>query len=151
MNSCAARTAGQVYCRISVGPLCVCVCRHICTYVICISILALREQLDKSIAQFLWGVCVRVCMYICTHAIYIFCQSPVGCLCVCVQAYLCIYACICKYVYMDSCAAWTAGHLHCHILLCGGVATVSRIDLIKVSFAKEPYKRYDILQKRPII
>ena len=32
-----------------------------------------------------------------------------------------------------------------------GVATVSRIDKIWVSFAKEPYKRDYILYKRPII
>jgi len=42
---------------------------------------------------------------------------------------------------------------HGGFLLCRykyGVATVSRIDkMIEVSFAKEPYKREDILQKRP--
>ena len=32
-----------------------------------------------------------------------------------------------------------------------GVATISRLLKITVSFAKEPYKRDDILQKRPII
>ena len=32
-----------------------------------------------------------------------------------------------------------------------GVATISRLVKIIVSFAKEPYKRDDILQKRPII
>jgi len=32
-----------------------------------------------------------------------------------------------------------------------GVASVSRIDKIVGLFAKEPYKRDDILQKRPII
>jgi len=32
-----------------------------------------------------------------------------------------------------------------------GVATISRLLKNKVSFAKEPYKRDDILQKRPII
>ena len=32
-----------------------------------------------------------------------------------------------------------------------GVASISRLLKIKVSFAKEPYKRDDILQKRPII
>jgi len=32
-----------------------------------------------------------------------------------------------------------------------GVATISRIDEIIVSFAKEPYKRDDILQKRPTV
>ena len=32
-----------------------------------------------------------------------------------------------------------------------GVATISRLLKIQVSFAKEPYKRDDILQKRPII
>jgi len=32
-----------------------------------------------------------------------------------------------------------------------GVALVSRIDKITVSFAKESYKRDDILHKRPVI
>jgi len=32
-----------------------------------------------------------------------------------------------------------------------GVATISRLLKLQVSFAKEPYKRDDILQKRPII
>ena len=32
-----------------------------------------------------------------------------------------------------------------------GVATIRRLLKISVSFAKEPYKRDDILQKRPII
>ena len=32
-----------------------------------------------------------------------------------------------------------------------GVALVSRIDKLQVSFAKEPYERGNILQKRPII
>jgi len=31
-----------------------------------------------------------------------------------------------------------------------GMNLVSRIDKLRVSFAKEPYKRDDILQKRPI-
>jgi len=35
---------------------------------------------------------------------------------------------------------------------CGyGVATVSGIDKLEVSFAKEPYERDDILQKRPML
>jgi len=39
-----------------------------------------------------------------------------------------------------------------HLCRCQyGVAFVSRIDKIMGSFAKEPYKRDDILQKRPII
>jgi len=33
---------------------------------------------------------------------------------------------------------------------CCGVALVSRIDKLQVSFAKEPYERDDILQKRPV-
>ena len=37
-------------------------------------------------------------------------------------------------------------------VICGyGVATVSRIDKLEVSFAKEPYERDDILQKRPML
>jgi len=36
-------------------------------------------------------------------------------------------------------------------LITYGVALVSRLKKIQVSFAKEPYKTDDILQKRPII
>ena len=38
-------------------------------------------------------------------------------------------------------------HVSAHI----GVATISRLLKLKRLFAKEPYKRDDILQKRPII
>ena len=44
-------------------------------------------------------------------------------------------------------------HMHTHLCVyawCYGVASVSRIDKI-IGFAKEPYKRDNILQKRPII
>ena len=34
---------------------------------------------------------------------------------------------------------------------CYGVATISRLLELQVSFAKEPYKRDYILQKKPII
>jgi len=36
-------------------------------------------------------------------------------------------------------------------LVSSGVATISRLLKIMISFAKEPYKRDYILQKRPII
>ena len=38
-----------------------------------------------------------------------------------------------------------------HVFHTYGVATISRLRKMIVSFAKEPYKRDDILQKRPII
>ena len=147
MNSCAARTARQIYCRVSVGPLCVCVCRHICTCVIyifqfwrcanswtsllpsfcrafvCVCvytylylcnlhvwILALREQLDKSIAEFLWGVCLRVCMYIYTHAIYFFWPNSgwaFVCVCTSVSLYICIYMQMCLYGFLRCVNSWT--------------------------------------------
>ena len=52
----------------------------------------------------------------------------------------------------------TNTHTHTHIGICilwqmdrYGVASVGRLLKIIGSFAKEPYKRDDILQKRPII
>jgi len=68
----------------------------------------------------------------------------------------CVFLCVCE----CACVRNTDVHIcivlctHCgtHTHTCYGVALVNRIHkIINLSFAKEPYKRDKILQKRPII
>jgi len=58
-----------------------------------------------------------------------------------------MHACFRQYMYI-----YIYIHTYTHIYLPGqyGVASISRLLKIIVSFAKEPYKRDQILQKRPI-
>ena len=69
------------------------------------------------------------------------CVHVYQCVCVCVRACVCVSVLICKGVYKeDTPREGTMGWLR----LVGSLK-------LQVSFAKEPYKRDDILQKRPII
>ena len=62
---------------------------------------------------------------------------PYDSVCVCVFVCMCLCACVSVELLIP-----VARY---------GVAFISRIDKLQVSFAKEPYKRDNILQKRPII
>ena len=77
---------------------------------------------------------IHVCIHVCIHVyvyVYIF-----------MYIYVCIYSCIYIYVCI---------HVPLHDLRhMGWLQSVASIKLY-VSFAKEPYKRDNILQKRPII
>ena len=77
--------------------------------------------------------------------------------CVCVCVYVCV--CMCMYMYVCVCVCVLVCVREC-VLMCAdfgvGAAAMGWLWLVGsiklyVSFAKEPYKRDDILQKRPII
>ena len=75
-------------------------------------------------------------------------------MCTCLHLYMCIYAHMYMYAYMHTCIC-----MHIYMHLCdhsieipdtmGWLRLVGAFKL-QVSFAKEPYKREVILQKRPI-
>jgi len=73
-------------------------------------------------------VCVCVCMHVCV------------CACVCMCVWVHVYACVCVCVCM---------HSGRHLSRMKWLRSVGFLKL-QVSFAKEPYARDDILQKRPI-
>ena len=86
----------------------------------------------KNVCVFFVCACVWMC-FLCVHVYQ--------CVCVCVRACVCVSVLICKGVYKeDTPREGTMGWLR----LVGSLK-------LQVSFAKEPYKRDDILQKRPII
>ena len=82
----------------------------------------------------LFYIFVCVCVCVCSDVEFV-----ITSVCVCVFFYMNVYVCVyelCVHVCM-----WCA---------MGGLHVVGSLKLY-VSFAKEPYERDDILQKRPII
>ena len=110
-------------------------------------------------------VCARVCvcMYVRVHV----CMCACTCACVCEQIYACTCACVCLracahvycniFMYIHSFSVFGCVSLSLHVntlrykmLDMGWLQLVSSLKL-QVFFAKETYKRDNILQKRPII
>ena len=72
----------------------------------------------------------------------------------CIYTYICIYVYIHIYVYVPHGTAMRQCRLNeCRIYIYIHMGWLRRVGALEslVSFAKEPYKRDDILQKRPII
>jgi len=82
------------------------------------------------------------------------------CVCVCVRVCVCVcvFVCVCVYNLAAISVAREDAYVHCLLFMCNvcvyylvlmrGIVTVCHYE---VSFAKEPYKRDDILRKRPAI
>jgi len=78
----------------------------------------------------------------------------------CADALVCLFDACMSYSYLKQVRCVSIYVVHVNLIIsysffdksmAYGVATMSRLLKIKVSFAKEPYCRDDILQKRPII
>jgi len=112
-----------------------------------------------------WGWCHKVCRaidnrydkYVC---LYIYVNMGV-CVCIHTDIYIAVgrchgactykYVCVHIYIHRDTYIAVGRCHeMHRAIEHMGWLWLVGSIELF-VSFAKEPYKRDDILQKRPMI
>jgi len=92
------------------------------------------------------GICtyvltyIYVCVYMCIH-IYVFTNT-----------YVCIYIYIYIYIYIqDFHTLCVCVCIHALEYVCMGWLRLVGFLKVKVFFAKEPHKRDDILQKRPII
>jgi len=68
-------------------------------------------------------------------------------MCACVRIYMCGSTCVCVCMYMHACPVVYGPDR----LIQDRVSMISRFLKIIGLFAEEPYKRDDILQKRPII
>ena len=87
----------------------------------------------------------RRCVCMCVFIYRCVCTCILIHTCVCMCVFICRYVFIHMYLYMYTCANMC--HHSTHM---GRIWLVGPIKLY-VSYAKEPYKRDDILQKRPII
>jgi len=104
-------------------------------------------------------ICICLCVFACVFACGVY-LCVCMCLCACVRA--CVYECAFAWEFVCVCT----GHKYIHIfLLFTNVCEYSAVSIqvsmgwlrlvgslkLQVSFAKESYKRDDILQMRPII
>ena len=107
----------------------------LCRFCVCVYLYMCACVLVCVFACVYVCVCACVCVNACITAIFANCRVNVcGCACVCMCAfeYVCVYVCIFK---KNPTTGW--------LCLVGSFK-------LKDSFAKEPYKRDYILQKRPI-
>jgi len=121
--------------------MCACVCER-----------ESRRGMDRRLLTGDWNMCVyvRVCMCVCNMCM----DGPdTGWWRVCMYTWIyvhtCMYVPVSAHVYRGVCV-YTYCTQHQQALTMGRLRWVGSIKLY-VSFAKEPYKRDDILQKRPTI
>jgi len=114
--------------------VCVCVCVCVC------------EGRDRKIRDHMEPFVVCVCVSDCVCLLVCVCMSARVCMCACTYAQICTYICLCRRVYGELIPAINS----VCVRLMGCLRLVGSFKLC-VFFAKESYKRDDILQKRPMI
>jgi len=125
--------------------LCICVpCACVCVCVCLLCVLGVFVCLCVYVSVCLCVRVCRVCLCVCVSVCLCICVSAY--FCVCVSMRMCVSVCMCPCVYARV-SEWLLGGQHAPM---GWLCIVGSIKLW-VSFAKEPYKRDYILQKRPII
>jgi len=137
---CVAVCAREFIC-VGVGVSCACACACVCVCVcVCVRVCVIARFLSLDFQLFqrcmYVCVCVRVCVCVCSCV----CMCVYVCVCACVSVRVCVCVCVCSCVCVFLCVC---------VRFCVVIRSLS-LDF-QVSFAKEPYKRDYILQKRPII
>jgi len=153
--------------------VCVCVCACVCIYIyiwcvcvhMCVCKRPIYEHRDMST---MITVCITyMYTHLCTHTYVPFIYSMHTCIhaywytcifvCAWVYKYICIlYVYICEYTRTPYSCVWCHHGFLCMcvpVCLDYGMGWLQLVGSLKlyVSFAEEPYKRDDILRKRPII
>jgi len=129
--------------------VCVCFCK--CVRVCVLVRVRVRVRVSVRLCS---SVCICFCMSLCLCVF--FCVFICVCVCVCVCACACACVCVCFYVSMSMfcvCVIINKQVIEVNppnISCMGWLRLVGSLKL-KDSVAKGPYKRDDILQKRPII
>ena len=144
----------------------VCLCVYTCISDMCIhvSIYVFTLQIYTYIIHiyifvfslsFCMYVCIQFCIYVCIY-MYVCVYTHVCLICVymCIYVYTRVYIC----VYITNLHTYNKYNTYLYFffplsLLARRYKSTQSVGSLKlyVSFAKEPYKRDDILQKRPIL
>jgi len=106
-------------------------------------------------------VCMYECMYVCIYIYIYMYECMCACVHVCIHAFMYVYMHVCVYVCVYVCRRHPGMQRSMTCVNCalnvhetsknmGWLRSVGSIKLY-VSSAKEPYKRDNILQKRPMI